>query len=88
MRGSSCGSAASVDLAPRLRFTPRSKLRPQKVCIGRPGRGLGGGLRQEGLRQASDMISCARRKRWADGVEEIGTKEFDAVTTLVGKSFA
>jgi ribosomal protein S18 acetylase RimI-like enzyme len=34
------------------------------------------------------MISCARRKRWADGVEEIGTKEFDAVTTLVGKSFA
>ena len=25
MRGSSCGSAASADLAPGLRFTPRSK---------------------------------------------------------------
>ena len=28
------------------------------------------------------------RKPWADGVEEIGTKEFDAVTTLIGKAFA
>ena len=36
------------------------------------------------------MLPCVRtrRKPWADGVEEIGTTEIDAVTTLIGKAFA
>ena len=36
------------------------------------------------------MLPCVRtrRKPWADGVEEIGTAEIEAVTTLIGKAFA
>ena len=36
------------------------------------------------------MLPCVRtrRKPWADDVEEIGTTEIDAVTTLIGKAFA
>ena len=36
------------------------------------------------------MLPCVRtrRKPWADGVEEIGTAEIEAVMTLIGKAFA